>query len=173
LPEDEIDTKLDFNIYSADDDFSKLDFRYNGTDELEVDAYIHGNPTNNIDNHVSTIYSVRYESNLIGFFTLSMSSIGKDKMLEDDFLDVIYGTYPALLLGQMGLDVNYRSGVIGKKICSYCRGIGQELNEKSACAFLILQTTPTLARKFYEPDCHFKWKANDNKKRVWMYRKLF
>jgi hypothetical protein len=172
LQEDELDKKLDFSPYSKSDDFSNLDFKYKGTDELEVDKYIHDNPNNYIENHVSNIYSVRYETELIGFFTLSMSYIDNSAMLDDDTLDVAFRNYPALLLGQMGLDVDYRCGRIGKKICSFCRGIGQDLDERVACAFLILQTTPTLARKFYEPICNFKWKPSE-KKRVWMYRKLF
>lgn len=172
MQEDELNKKLDFPTYSTSDDFSNLDFKYKGTDELEVDKYIHDNPTNYIDNHVSKIYSVKYETKLIGFFTLSMSFIDSSKMLDDDTLNVTFSNYPALLLGQMGLDVDYRWGLIGKKICSFCRGIGQDLNERVACAFLILQTTTTLARKFYEPTCNFKWKPSE-KKRVWMYRKLF
>lgn len=102
-----------------------------------------------------------------------MSNIGKNKMLDDDALDVKFATYPALLLGQMGIDVGYRGMGIGEKICSFCRGMGQFINERVACAFLILQTTVDLAKNYYEPRCHFKWKQKEGKDRVWMYRKLF
>jgi hypothetical protein len=101
-----------------------------------------------------------------------MSSIGKNKVLDDDTFDVTYTSYPALLLGQMGVDSDFTCGIIGEKICSFCRGIGQDLNEKASCAFLILQTSAVLAKKFYDPICHFKWKPKDEGI-VWMYRKLF
>ena len=166
-------SKLDFFQYSKKDDFSNLDFKQiDGSDPLNVDGYIHDNPAHYIENRVSTIYSVRYDNNLIGYFTLSMSNIGKKEMLGDDALSVPFRNYPALLLGQIGVDINHRRGGIGQRVCSYCSGLGQVLNEKAACAFLILQTTPDLARNYYEPKCHFKWKPSD-KNVVWMYRKLF
>lgn len=139
---------------------------------LNVDAYIHSNPTNYIQHHVSTIYSVRYENNLIGYFTLSMSSIGRRDVLDNDTLSVPFSDYPALLLGQMGIDINYRGNKIGQRICSFCSGMRQELDKKTACAFLILRTTAQLARGYYEPKCRFRWKPK-NEGKVWMYRKLF
>lgn len=93
-------------------------------------------------------------------------------MLADDIPDVTFPDYPALLLGQMGVHRNYRGNRIGEKICSFCRGIGQDINDRIACAFLILRTTTQLARDYYEPYCHFKWKPKSDGK-VWMYRKLF
>lgn len=170
--QDELDNKLSFLPYSNSDDFSKLDFKWKGNDELGVHKYIHDNPSNYVDNHVSAIFTVRHENKIIGFFTLSMSYIGKNKMLDNDALDVTFSNYPAILLGQMGIDLPYRGKEIGEKICSFCRGIGQDINERVACAFLILQTTAELAKKYYEPQCHFKWKAREEGI-VWMYRKLF
>jgi hypothetical protein len=101
-----------------------------------------------------------------------MSYIGKNKMLDNDTLDVTFSNYPALLLGQMGVDNNFRGNQVGEKICSFCRGIEQDINDRVACAFLILQTTAHLAKKYYEPCCHFKWKPREEGI-VWMYRKLF
>jgi hypothetical protein len=165
--------KLDIDPYSPTDDFSNLDFRQTDrSDPLGVHTYIHTNPLDYIQNHISTIYSVRYGGKLAGYFTLSMSNIGKKDMLREDAIAIHFLDYPALLLGQMGVDRNYRGRQIGEKICSFCRGIAQDINEKAACAFLILRTTTDLARGYYEPYCHFKWKPKEEGK-VWMYRKLF
>lgn len=170
-----IDTdNLDFSCYDPFlDDFSDLDFRNNdGSDPLKVDEFIHENPKQYTDNHISTIFIVRYHEEIIAFFTLSMSNIGKKKIEVDDKINVMFDYYPALLLGQIGVDKKYRGNGIGQYICKYCRGLGQELNKKVACAFLILQTSKKLAEQYYEPKCNFKW-MKSNKEKVWMYRKLF
>ena len=87
-------------------------------------------------------------------------------------INVTFSDYPALLLGQMGIDKKFRGLGLGQYICKYCRGLGQRLNNNAACAFLILQTSKEMAEKYYEPKCNFNWKKS-NKEKVWMYRKLF
>ena len=175
MQEKSLDTdNLDFSFYDSLDNFSDLNFRDDDdSDPLKVDEFIHDNPKQYIDNHVSTIFTVRYHNQIIAFFTISMSSIGKKDMEFDDKINNIpFHSYPALLLGQIGVDKKYRGQGIGQSICKYCRGLGQQLNENVACAFLILQTTKGLAEQYYESKCDFKWKKS-NKERVWMYRKLF
>jgi len=175
LQEKSLDTdNLDFSFYDSLDNFSDLNFRDDDdSDPLKVDEFIHDNPKQYIDNHVSTIFTVRYHNQIIAFFTISMSSIGKKDMEFDDKINnKPFHSYPALLLGQIGVDKKYRGQGIGQSICKYCRGLGQQLNENVACAFLILQTTKGLAEQYYESKCDFKWKKS-NKERVWMYRKLF
>lgn len=165
--------KLEFGIYSPLEDFSNLNFtNRDGSDPLDVDAFIHGNPQDYVENNISAIYTVRYEHNLVGFFTLSMSNIGKGKLQSDGLFSIPYSDYPALLLGQLGVERNYQGRGIGQNICKFCRGIGQDLNERAACAFLILRTTVELAKRYYEPKCKFKWKPKQEGK-TWMYYRLF
>jgi hypothetical protein len=166
-------SKLDFDTLLKTDNFTDLDFtQKDGQDPLGVNEFIHNNPERYIENHVSTIYTVKYENNIVGYFTLSMSHIGIKDMMGDDHLDVPFPNYPALLLGQLGVAKKYRGNKIGEEICKYCRGIGQEMDMKAACGFLILRTTVPLAKKFYEPYCDFSWKPKEEGK-VWMYSKLF
>lgn len=165
--------KLEFSPYSPLDDFSNLDFRdRDNQDPLDVDKFIHDNPQYNVENNLSAIFSVRYENNLVAYFTLSMSIIQKKEMQPDDVINTTFQPYPALLLGLLGVEKNYQGRGIGQNICKFCRGIGQELNDKAACAFLILRTTAKLAKLFYEPKCNFKWKPKDEGK-AWMYYRLF
>jgi hypothetical protein len=170
-----IDTdNLDFSIYNPSiDDFSSLDFREDdNSDPLKVDEFIHKNPKHYVDNHVSTIFTVRHHKEIAAFFTVSMSSIRKKDIELDDKINVTFSDYPALLLGQIGVDKKFRGRGLGQYICKYCSGFGQRLNNDVACAFLILQTTKELAEKYYESKCDFRWKKS-NKDIVWMYRKLF
>lgn len=170
-----IDTNnLDFSVYDpSHDDFSSLDFRdINDSDPLKVDEFIHKNPRQYVDNHVSTIFTVRYYKEIVAFFTVSMSSIGKKNIELNDKINVTFSDYPALLLGQMGVDKKFRKRGLGQYICKYCSGLGQRLDNDVACAFIILQTTKEIAENYYELRCNFKWKKS-NKNIVWMYRKLF
>jgi hypothetical protein len=166
-------SKLEFDTILKTDDFSNLDFtQKDGQDPLHVDEFIHNNPHQYTKNHVSTIYTVKYGKNIVGYFTLSMSNIGIKEMMDDDRLEVIFTNYPALLLGQLGVAKQYRGNKIGEIICKFCRGMGQQLDIRAACAFLVLRTTVRLAKEYYEPYCDFKWKPKEDGK-VWMYSKLF
>ena len=166
-------SKLRFLHFSEIDDFSILDFKqFDGSDPLGVDKFIHEEIRTYLENHLGSIYSVRYEDKLVAFFTLSMSCIGYCKLIKnaDSYLDT--KLYPALLIGKIGIDKGYRGRKIGQYICSFCSGIGQELHRHTGCAFLILRTTASLARRYYAPRFNFKWKAQE-KGNVWMYRRLF
>jgi hypothetical protein len=122
--------KLDFSPYSPLDNFSQLDFTdRDGLDPLGVNEFIHDNPQYNVENNLSAIFSVRYENNLVAYFTLSMSIIQKRDMQPDDVINTTFHPYPALLLGQLGVEKKYQGRGLGQYICKYCRGIGQELNE--------------------------------------------
>jgi hypothetical protein len=166
--------ELEFSLYSPLDDFSNLDFTdRDALDPLDVNKFIHNNPQYYVENNISAIYLVRYEQNIVAYFTLSMSSIIKKAMENEDLVSNIpFTTYPALLLGQLGVEKKYQGRGLGQYICKFCRGIGQELNQRVACAFLILQTTVELAKSYYEPKCRFKWKHKDEGK-TWMYFRLF
>ncbi len=92
------------------------------------------------------MYSVRYDGRLIAFFTLSISQI-ESKVLnaEDDNLDSVQlNIYSALLLGKIGIDRHFKGKGVASYIFLFCMGIGQLLNEKVGCAFLIFRTTKVL-----------------------------
>ena len=165
--------KLRFFHFSKNDNFSLLDFRqYDGTDPLHVDKFIREEVSTYLDNHLGSIYSVRYEDELVAFFTLSMSCIGYSTISTSGDSYVETKLFPALLIGKIGIDKAYRGRKIGQYICSFCSGIGQELNRYAACAFLVLRTTASLARRYYAPKFNFEWTAREEGN-VWMYRKLF
>ena len=143
-------SKLRFLHFSEIDDFSILDFKqFDGSDPLGVDKFIHEEIRTYLENPA--------------FKSLFPSDV--DSYLETKL-------YPALLIGKIGIDKGYRGRKMGQYICSFCSGIGQELHRHTGCAFLILRTTASLARRYYAPRFNFKWKAQE-KGNVWMYRRLF
>jgi hypothetical protein len=62
--------KLKFSYFDQSrDDFSKLNFKQKeGTDPLNIDKFIHGNPSYQITKHKSKVYSVRYKDQLTAIF---------------------------------------------------------------------------------------------------------
>ena len=181
--------KIKISYYDQSrDDFSKLNFKQkDGSDPLNVDKFIHNNPSYQSTNHISKIYSVRYEDQLTAFFTLSMSQIefecmnndNKEDDDDDESYDCIstskvkFDFYPALLVRQLGIDKDFKGQGLGYYILLYCLGLGQILSQRVGCAFLVMRTTNKLAEKYYGPRYNFKWEKNSNKKKVWVYRKLF
>jgi GNAT superfamily N-acetyltransferase len=59
-------------------------------------------------------------------------------------------SYPALLIGQMGVDKNYRGRKIGDAICKHCIGLARKFNERVACACITLQTTEDKASYYQQ-----------------------
>ena len=47
------------------------------------------------------IFTVRHRKEIIAFFTISMSSIGKKEIELDDKINIPFHHYPAILLGQL------------------------------------------------------------------------
>ena len=149
--------KIKFSYFDQSrDDFSKLNFKQkDGSDPLDADKFIHNNPSYQSTNHISKIYSVRYEDQLTAFFTLSMyqievECIGKDNNDDDDCINtskVGFDFYSALLVRQLGIDKGFKGQGLGYYIILYCLGLGQLLSQKVGCAFLILRTTKKISRK--------------------------
>ena len=91
-----------------------------------------------------------------------------NKMSKDEF-----ELFPAFLIRQLGIDKDFKGQGLSYYIILYCLGLGQLLNQKVGCIFLILRTTKKLAEKYYVPRYNFKMEQGRNKETVWVYRKLF
>lgn len=165
--------KLSFSV-SRDDDFSPLDFKEDdGSDPLGVDSFIRQKAKLYQKNNLATVYVVRYEKQTVAFFTVSMTSIEARKLAEDDRVEgATFRSYPAMLLGNMGVDRKYRNQGIGRYICEYCIGLAQEENLRVACAVVCLQTSKEKTG-YYKDKCKFKHSATQHLEgKVWMYRRI-
>ena len=146
---------LDIDIVSGKDDISILDCtEQDGTDTLGVQDFLKRKAQIYSKNNLTSLWQVKYEGKIVAFFTLSMSSIGLDDVPRSKQVKGMTGRYPALLIGQMGVDKNYRGRKIGDTICKHCIGLARKFNERVACACIILQTThdkvPYYQQYFFE-----------------------
>jgi len=150
LPEKINPDDLDIDIVSDDDDISVLDCtEQDGTDPLGVQDFLGTKAQIYHRNNLASLWRVKYEGKIVAFFTLSMSSIGLDQVPQRNQVKETSARYPALLIGQMGVDKNYHGRKIGDAICKHCIGLARKVNERVACACITLQTTEDKAL-FYQ-----------------------
>lgn len=157
------------------DDISKLDFTDDDkTDPLEVNAFFHSPKANEYQKQkLTSIWVVFYKDELVGCFTLSMFAVGIVKLAGEELV-VKAGemkSYPAVLLGQFGVDKAFRGKGIGYWICQHFTGLSRRLSKKIACRYIVLQTDENRTKLYNK--LHFELspkKPVDGK--VWMYRRL-
>lgn len=172
-----IDTnRLVFTTFSKEnDDFSALDFTEgDGSDPLGVNDFIRNRATLYLSNNLCSVYTVRYEDQIVAYFTSSMSAIETKRLVDEDKISGIgILSYPALLLGQMAVDKKYRGQGIGYWICEFCTGLAREMNKRVGCALVILQTNRDKL-DYYKKKCGFKHSEKQSKEgKVWMYKRVF
>jgi len=124
--------------------------------------------------NLSRIIIVKNWKQAIGYLAISMNAIEVRTQLADD--EKVPGTttrkYPAMLLGRMGVDKNYRNKGIGKTICEFCKGLAIDLSERIGCRYVVLETTNSKV-PFYQK-CGFTLSVKPPRKGgiVWMYRRI-
>jgi GNAT superfamily N-acetyltransferase len=106
--------------------------------EEEIDEFIREQALGYQEQNLGVTYVFYFGSKLIGFATLCMGNVNKRKMSEDDNLSKSIASYPALLIGQLGVTNEYQRRGIGKHVCDFCFFIAIHLSQKIGCRFLIV-----------------------------------
>ncbi len=95
----------------------------------------------------------------------------KELEVTDKMSDFSYKWYPAVELGQMGVDKSYRGKGLGQLICNYCIGLALTVGEQIACRYIVLRTNEDKSNLYKK--CGFKQSDKKSAKgRFWMYRRL-
>lgn len=155
------------------DDFLGCDFtEKDGSDPNGVHGFIHTDAQLYQENNLCVVYTVKYDDKTCGYFTLSMKSIEVGKLRQGDQLDVSHlPSYPAILLGYLGVEKKFRGKGIGSCICKYCIGFAIDSSKTIGCGYVVLQTTST-TRVFYDR-LDFVTSGNEHNGKIWMYRRFF
>jgi len=116
----------------------------------EIDEFIHTEAMDFQNERLGVTYLFFYEGLLVGFVTLSMADLRKQKMSEEDKLPIGRENYPALQISQLAVckDLQYEHG-IGTYVCDFCHAQSLKLSEKVGCRFLVLNAIQT-AIVFYK-----------------------
>jgi len=165
--------ELDYDFISPKDDLSSLCFtEKDGTDPLGVDEFAKQKSIAYHNNKLSTVRIVRYKKNIVGYFTVSMSAISiEDLQVGEKVAQATPIRYPAMLLGQLGVDKNCQGQGIGTDICNFCLGLAQVIGEKIACRYMILQTSSDKTQLYERMGFTKSPKASKTEK-IWMYRRV-
>ena len=119
---------------------SKLDCtESDGSDPLGVQEYLGSKALAYHREKVSTVYIVKdqRDGRILAFFALSMTNIESKVLEETEKLgDFFYKSYPAVHLGQIGVDKAYRGKKLGREICYYCIGLALTISEQIACRYI-------------------------------------
>lgn len=165
---------LRYRPFSNSDTFPPLDFTNDdGKDPLGVNGFFHNNLQTYRQNNLSTVWIVREDTTPIAYFTVSMNAIEvKELAAVEKVASTTTSRYPAVLLGQMGVDKKYRHRGIALAICDFCAGLASEIGERIACRYLMLQTTEDLLSLYEKANFIKSFKKPTKDGRFWMYRRL-
>ena len=169
--------ELEIRELDDSDNYDKLDFTdEDGSDPLGVHEFFHSNKAREFRNQkLSTIWVVIYKEKVIACFTLSMSAINTSKLEKDEIVEKAgeITTYPGVLLGQLGVDKEFRHRDVGYWIGQHISGLARDFNKKIACRYIVLQTDQNKI-KLYEKLQFTKSikKPNKSNGTVWMYRNI-
>lgn len=160
-------------IKLEEDDISKLDCTEpDDSDPLGIQDYLKNKVRRYHREKTSTVYIVKQEDRILAFFTLSMAGLESKELPESNKVGGYSARYPAVLLGQMGIDKALRRKGLGQLICDYCIGLAEEVSEHIACRYIILQTKQHNI-DFYRQKCGFQQSVKANPEgKFWMYRRL-
>lgn len=165
---------LSFSPFELSNDLSHLDCReQDGSDPLGVHEFIHKHAKNLHEANLTRVYVVRHNNQIVAAFSLSMFMIKAQKLAnEEQVRDSPVHQYPAVLLGQMCVDIKYRGRDIGKHICKFSLGLASNISKRVGCMCLVLHTNQ-LKAPYYQDKCGFtKAKEEPNDKMVWMYKRV-
>ena len=144
-----------------------------GSDPLGVQNFLQTHARDYHVGRVSTVYVVKQGERILAFFTLCMTGLRSNRVATSDMLTNFRPiTYPAVLLGQMGVDKRYRGHRLGQLICNYCLGLAQTISEQIASRYIALETNQDKVG-YYNEKCGFRQSVEKNTSgRIWMYRRL-
>ena len=137
---------------SENDDLSSFDCSLD--DEMGINEFIHKEALAYQSERLGTTYLFRYHDDIVGFVTISMGDIRAKEVEDEDQMKQSIRTYPALYIGRLGVDNEYRGRDIGKHICRWCVGFAVDISERIGCRYVTLHTTKKLF-SFYKR-CNFK-----------------
>ncbi len=83
-------------------------------------------------------YVFSYKDVPVGFVTLSMADLKKEKMGRDDKLQIGKENYPALQISQLAVLKELGNMDIGTYLCDFCLDQAYKFSEKVGCRLLVL-----------------------------------
>lgn len=165
--------QLDYFTLTKSDKLPELDFTEgDGSDPMNINSFYRSDLQLYSSNNLSKVWLAKNKSQIVAYFTVSMSAIELDKL---SINEKVRGTtptrYPAMLIGRMGVAKPYRNNGVGLQICDFCRGLAIDIGQRIACRYLVLQTTDDKIQ-FYKKSGFEKSNVKPRKGLYWMYSRI-
>ncbi len=137
-------------------------------DEMGLNEFIHNEALQYQTENMGITYLFFYETHIVGFATLAMSQIEiKETKLQLPFKTSIRD-YPALVIGRLATDNNFRGRHVGENICLWCVSLGKQLSAQVGCKVIVILTNDKKCQ-FYR-NCGFDMVPKfESKPKKWMY----
>jgi len=90
------------------------------------------------NDRLGVTYVFKLQNQPIGFVTLAMSSLRKDKLPPERKEQKPFRDIPSLLLGHIARDTRYKGKGVGKIIIDFTLSLAFKLGEEVGCRFVIL-----------------------------------
>ena len=158
--------EMHLEILNSKHDLSKFDCSKD--DELGLNEFIHDEALQFQEENLGITYLCFYNQRIVGFATLAMGQIEVKQTDVKPKLETNIRDYPALMIGRLATDNNYRGRHVGSNITLWCLSKAKQLSTEVGCKLVIILTNEQKFR-FYE-GCGFQMIPKYGKKtKKWMY----
>jgi predicted GNAT family N-acyltransferase len=140
---------MTYPILPLQSGFNKKEFSC-GKDML--DNYIHKQAGQDLKRRLSAVFAMVDDSRVIGYYTLSSTSISRDLVPEDvqKKMPPFYHELPATLLGRLAVDQNYKGQRLGEYLLMDALKVAFDASEKHVGSMaLIVDPLDNDAQAFY------------------------
>lgn len=127
--------KIKFDILKENDNFDGF-----VCGRPEIDEFIHEEAWDFQVERLGVSYVFRYDSEIVGFLTLSMADLRKEKMESEDRLQIGKENYPALQISQLAVCKEHERNRIGTFLCDFSLAKAYEFSKEVGCRFLVLNS---------------------------------
>jgi GNAT superfamily N-acetyltransferase len=163
--------ELEF-VKFAGQDLGSFDCTVNGKDEQGLQEFIIKEAREYQERNLGVTYLVELNGAVVAFLTVAMTSILVERMREEEKVaGVPFGNYPALLVGRLAVDRQFRHKKIGSKICSWCLGLARDLSKRVGCRYVALHALDAVV-PFYTRNFFILSEAEKGKPTKLLYRKV-
>ena len=163
---------IDIRQYRKGDNLDKLDLTGDESDPLHVDEFFKTKAIAYQDNQLCSIWSVLYDDRV---FYINHDCNEKNKIAKNGKSDEApnMSSYPAALLGQMGVDKQFRNMGKGSSIIGFVTGLSRQIGNKIACRYVILQTNEDKVKLYASHQFERYPTGSDTGKMIMMHKKLY
>ena len=115
----------------------------------DIDEFIQKEALGFQKERLGVTYLFMHNKELVGFATLSMADLKREKMEAKDRLQSKIENYPALLIGQLAVCEELQGQDIGTFICDFCFDRALRFSKRVGCRFMFVNA---ILRKAQEID---------------------